>query len=78
MDRGVAAVLTLSANVDKALKLEVSEYLSSDDTFNRENFVANTAALDRVFRVLKRFGLLKEYKPKKFSEEFLAMLEASE
>lgn len=75
MDSGVAAMLTLSTEVNKALKQEVSDYLSSSDEFNRENFVANTAALDRVFRVLKRFGLIKEYEPKKFSEDFLALLD---
>lgn len=78
MDSGVATILTLSTEVNKALRQEVSDFLSSDDAFNKENFIANTAALDRIFRVLKRFNLIKEYEPKKFSEEFLAMLEASE
>ena len=75
MDSGVAAMLTLSTEVNKALKQEVSDFLSSSDEFNKENFVANTAALDRVFRALKRFGLIKEYEPKEFSEEFLALLD---
>lgn len=78
MDRGVAAILTLSTEVNKALKQEVSDFLSSNDEFNKENFIANTAALDRIFRVLKRFNLIKDYEPKNFSEEFLAMIEASE
>lgn len=78
MDSGVAAMLTLSTEVNNALRQEVSDFMSSDDAFNKENFIANTAALDRIFRVLKRFNLIKEYEPKEFSEEFLAMLEASE
>lgn len=73
MDSGVAALLTLSTEVNRALELEVSDFVASDNEFNKENFVANTAALDRVFRVLKRFGLIKSYKPKEFSEEFLNM-----
>lgn len=75
MDRGVAAILTLSTEVNKALELEVSGYAASNDEFNKENFVANTAALDRVFRTLKRFGLIKSYEPKQFSEEFLSLLD---
>lgn len=75
MDRGVAALLTLSTEINKALELEVFDFAASNDEFNKENFVANTAALDRVFRVLKRFGLIKSYEPKEFSEEFLNLLD---
>lgn len=75
MDSGVAARLTMQVDVNNALSLEVSDFLNSDDTFNTENFVANTTALDRVFRVLSRFGLVKGYEPKKFSKEFLALLD---
>jgi hypothetical protein len=75
MDSGVAAMLTLSTEVNKALKLEIEGFLQSNHEFNRENFVANTTALDRVFRVLKRFDLIKEYEPKEFSEEFLSLLD---
>lgn len=75
MDRGVAAVLTLSTEVNKALESEASEFMASNDEFNKENFVANTAALDRVFSTLKQFGLIKTYVPKKFSEEFLSLLD---
>jgi hypothetical protein len=75
MDSGVAARLSMQVEVNNALSLEVKDFINSDDTFNKENFVANTAALDRVFRVLSRFGLIKGYEPKEFSEEFLALLD---
>lgn len=75
MDSGVAARLSMQIEVNNALSLEVSDFLNSDDKFNKDNFVANTTALDRVFRVLSRFELIKGYEPKEFSEEFLALLD---
>ena len=75
MNSGVAARLSMQIEVNNALSLEVSDFLNSDDEFNRENFVANATTLDRVFRVLSRFGLIKGYEPKEFSEEFLALLD---
>lgn len=75
MDSGVAARLSMQIEVNNALSLEVYDFRNSDDKFNKDNFVANTTALDRVFRVLSRFELIKGYEPKEFSEEFLALLD---
>lgn len=47
---------TLFKNVSDALKAEYDEYCSSDTTFNEDNFQANYASLQRIFKILKRFG----------------------
>lgn len=47
---------TLVKNVSDTLKAEYDEYCSSDTTFNEDNFQANYASLQRIFKILKRFG----------------------
>lgn len=71
----VAALLTLKAEVNNALKTEVQDFQNSKHEFTRENFVANTTALDRVFRVLSRFELIKGYEAFPFDEDFLNLLD---
>lgn len=63
MDSGVAAMLTLEHEVNAALEGEVSAFITRGSEFNEENFAANIAALDRVFRTLNSFGLIKGYEP---------------
>ena len=47
---------TLKKNVADALKMEYADFKDSDDTVNEDNFMANYASLDRIFRILIRFG----------------------
>lgn len=47
---------TLVKNVSDTLKAEYDEYCSSDTIFNEDNFQANYASLQRIFKILKRFG----------------------
>lgn len=64
MDKGIAAILTLSHEVNEALEPEVSGFMARGCDFNKENFEANVASLDRVFCALKDFGLIKDYEPR--------------
>lgn len=53
---GEQELLTLKKNVSDALKMEYSDFKESDDTVTEDNFMANYASLDRIFRILIRFG----------------------
>ena len=63
MNSGVAAMLTLQADMTKALQPEVDAFMASEHKFNKENFEAMTNSLDRVFGILYDRGLIKEYEP---------------
>lgn len=62
MNSGVAAMLTLQADMSRALQPEADAFMASERKFNRENFEAITNSLDRVFSILYYKGLIKEYK----------------
>ena len=61
MNSGVAAMLTLQADMSRALQPEADAFMASERKFNRENFEAITNSLDRVFSILYYKGLIKEY-----------------
>lgn len=61
MDRGVAAMMTLSNKLNRAFESDVENFLSHDE-YTKENFEATRASLDKVFTVLHDEGLLKNYK----------------
>ena len=61
MNSGVAAMLTLQADMSRALQPEADAFMASERKFNRENFEAITNSLDRVFSILHNKGLIKEY-----------------
>ena len=63
MNSGVAAMLTLQADMSRALQPEADAFMASEHKFNRENFEAITNSLDRVFSILYDKGLIKEYEP---------------
>ena len=63
MNSGVAAMLTLQADMSKVLQPEADAFMASERKFNRENFEAITNSLDRVFSILYDKGLIKEYEP---------------
>lgn len=63
MNSGVAAMLTLQADMSKVLQPEADAFMANDRKFNRENFEAMTNSLDRVFGILYDRGLIKEYEP---------------
>ena len=63
MNSGVAAMLTLQADMSKVLQPEADAFMASKRKFNRENFEAITNSLDRVFSILYDKGLIKEYEP---------------
>lgn len=65
MHSGVAAMLTLRADISKVLQPEADAFMANDRRFNKENFEAITNSLDRVFNILYGKGLIKEYKPVK-------------
>lgn len=43
--------MTLKKDVADAIRMEFLDYKDSDQTFNEDNFVANSASLERVFTV---------------------------
>lgn len=49
-------LMTLKKDVADAIRMEYLDYKDSDQTFNEDNFVANSASLERVFKFLIRFG----------------------
>lgn len=49
-------IQTLRKDVADALRMEYLDYKESDQSFNEDNFVANSASLERVFKILIRFG----------------------
>lgn len=53
-------LLTLKANVSEALREEYREFQTAGQTFNEDNFAANSASLFRIFKILKRFGFSLE------------------
>lgn len=55
-------MLTLQADMSRALQPEADAFMASERKFNRENFEAITNSLDRVFSILYYKGLIKEYK----------------
>lgn len=63
MNSGVAAMLTLQADMSKVLQPEADAFMANDRKFNRGNFEALTNSLDRVFGILYDRGLIKEYEP---------------
>jgi hypothetical protein len=63
MHSGVAAMLTLQADISKVLQPEADAFMANDRRFNKENFEAITNSLDRVFNILCDQGFIKEYEP---------------
>ena len=51
---------TLRKNLGDALSAEYHDFISSNKTFNQDNFEANYAGLIRIFKILKRFGFTLE------------------
>lgn len=50
----------LKKKVSDSLKVEYEEFLSSAAEFNEDNFQANYASLQRIFKILKRFDFSLE------------------
>ncbi|MBR5089763.1 MAG: hypothetical protein IK093_10080 [Ruminiclostridium sp.] len=49
-------LLALKKNVSDSIRPEFEDFNSSGREFNEDNFLANCASIERIFKILKRFG----------------------
>ena len=49
-------LLVLKKNVSDSIRPEFEDYNSSGREFNEDNFLASCASIERIFKILKRFG----------------------
>jgi chromosome segregation ATPase len=52
-------LITLKTNLQNSLKVEYTDYLAGKDAeYNKDNFEASLASLTRIFKILRRFGII--------------------
>ena len=50
------ALRRIKKNVSDSIRPEFEDFNSSGREFNEDNFLANCASIERIFKILKRFG----------------------